>query len=271
MKSAVAEPRINRVDLTEDPKPCLPNFPALTDEPSIISPRCLHSETAEAAHDFRNILNVVSMLTDFALIELPITSPTVSVLRNIKTACSDANGLCNRMMDAYRNVPVSAERVNLSKLIDDMKPLFATYLPHHCELRFDLGDQRSLVLISAGAVGQIIMNLVKNAAEALGRKPGTILVSTGFVDFEALRADECSFQNLRKTGRYSFFSVADTGCGMDTTMRDHLFDRSFTSKNDGHGLGLASVQRITLHYGGILHVQSKVGSGTRIHVLFPCV
>lgn len=113
------------------------------------------------------------------------------------------------------------------------------------------------------------MNLIKNAAEALRDRPGTITVRTGVVELNKWEMTEGVSWNERAEGRYSYIVVADTGCGMDATTKARLFKHSFTTKTDGHGLGMASIRRIVRRIRGILQVQSKVGRGTQIRVLFP--
>jgi signal transduction histidine kinase len=63
--------------------------------------------------------------------------------------------------------------------------------------------------------------------------------------------------------------VTDTGCGMDETTQSRMFEHSFTTKSDGHGLGLASISRIVDGFGGLIQVRSQLGYGRQIRVLFP--
>jgi signal transduction histidine kinase len=227
------------------------------------------TETAEAVHDFRNILSTGFLLSELALMDLPETSPVSATVRRIRVACADANDLCNRMLDDSRNASKGVERVDLSTLVMAMAPLLTTYVPAESALRFDLTESTPLADASPGGIHQVVMNLVKNAAEALGDQPGAVTVSTGLVELDAVGTAEAVCQSSKRTGQYSYLAVSDTGCGMDEATRARLFERYFTTKADGHGLGMASIRRIVHGCGGEIQVHTQVGGGTQIRVLFP--
>lgn len=227
------------------------------------------AETAESVHNFRNILNSVSLLSELALLELPNTSPVCETIRHITAACVDANELCNQMMEKTRNASECQENVNLSCLARELAPLLTTYVPSRSQLQFELPEILPPVCVSASGVRQVIMNLVKNAAEALGECAGKVRVSTGTTELTQEDRGELPRGGAPGKSQYSYIEVSDTGCGMDETTRARLFERAFTTKADGHGLGTASIGRIVRRCDGIIQVQSKVGDGTQIRVLFP--
>ena len=173
------------------------------------------------------------------------------------------------MIGAYSSRSKGVERVDLSTLVMALSPGLETYLPTDSTLDFDLIENAPVYAVP-GDIRRIVYNLVKNAAEALGSGPGTITISTGVIERVAAEADEPLAESAAMTGRYSYLSVSDTGCGMDETSRASLFDEPATTKEDGHGLGLTSVQRIVFRYAGLLEVQSRVGCGTQFIVLLPC-
>lgn len=227
------------------------------------------SETAESVHDFRNILNTVSMLSELALMDLPEASTAGSTIRHIRAACADATDLCNRMLEDSRKFPKGGEWTDLSSVIRSLEPLLTTYLPGRSKLSLEFTDGLPVAKASPCEIRQVVMNLVKNAAEALGDRLGTVTVSTGVVEFGKPEMAAGSSWQTSAEGRYSYLVVADTGCGMDTATKARLLRQSFTTKSDGHGLGMASIRRIVQKCGGILQVQSRLGLGTQIRVLLP--
>jgi two-component system cell cycle sensor histidine kinase/response regulator CckA len=117
-----------------------------------------------------------------------------------------------------------------------------------------------------------VMNLVLNAAEALGEKPGTVTLSTGF---ETLTGEQQRYSRFTASelqeGRHVFLEVRDDGCGMDEETVSKVFDPFFTTKFVGRGLGLSAVLGIIRGHKGGLDVSSEPGRGTSVRVLFPVV
>ncbi len=240
----------------------------ISDHSSILSQPHRGNATAEAVHDFRNILSIVSMLSELARTDLEDASPVGAMMRQIQAACIDGKNLCDQMMEDFGSASPNGERANLPNLITSMSPLLRTFVPTGSELRFNLAEKPTFATASSSAIRQVVINLVKNAAEALCDEPGTITVSTGLIEFDALGTAESMRQGSTSTETCSYISVLDTGCGMDDATKLRLFEDHFTTKRDGHGLGMASIRRIVRRCGGSLRVESHVGSGTEVRVLF---
>ncbi len=125
-----------------------------------------------------------------------------------------------------------------------------------CEVKTELSAAVSPVLGDPSALNQVILNLLKNAAEALDGKGGGVLtVST---------AEERGLVQVL---------VQDDGPGMDSSVKSRLFEPFFTTKKagDGTGLGLSMCARIVHEHGGEISVESEPGVGTRVLVEFPAL
>jgi CheY-like chemotaxis protein len=114
------------------------------------------------------------------------------------------------------------------------------------------------------------MNLVANAIDALDGQPGSVAVrarevetDTGFLHDWGLNSDQL------KGRRFIMLEVEDTGCGMDEQTQARIFDPFFSTKDTGHGLGLAAVKGIVAGHGGSIQVRSIPGNGTTMLVLLP--
>jgi signal transduction histidine kinase len=117
------------------------------------------------------------------------------------------------------------------------------------------------VLGNGNQVTQVLVNLMTNAAQAVGEQMGAITVELG-----ATAPDD--------DGRaFACLGVADTGCGMDGATRTRIFEPFFTTKvvGRGTGLGLSVVHGIVASHGGRIDVASGVGEGTRFSVYLPCM
>jgi CheY-like chemotaxis protein len=113
------------------------------------------------------------------------------------------------------------------------------------------------------------MNLVINAAEAIGERDGVIGVTTERVKVGP-NSDVISAENLPE-GNYVALEVSDTGCGLTPDVQATVFDPFFTTKGAGRGLGLALVQGIIRAHSGAISLRSAPGQGTTFQVLLPCM
>jgi two-component system, sporulation sensor kinase E len=113
-----------------------------------------------------------------------------------------------------------------------------------------LARRLPLTPLDAGQMKQVLVNLIKNAMQAMTRN-GTLSVQTG------------------STPDAVWVSIADTGGGIPRDQISHIFEPFFTTKKKGTGLGLMIVQRIVRQHDGRIEVESDVGKGTTFRVSLP--
>jgi CheY-like chemotaxis protein len=113
------------------------------------------------------------------------------------------------------------------------------------------------------------MNLITNAAEALGGEGGVIRVTVGQTTDETPADEALALGPDLPPGRYVFLEVADSGNGMDAGTQARMFEPFFTTKFTGRGLGLAAVQGIVRSHKGAIRIRSAPGQGTTFRVYFP--
>ena len=127
---------------------------------------------------------------------------------------------------------------------------------------------RKACLQAAGVVRQLL-NLVLNARDAMPQG-GRISIETRNCKVQVL--PDAGAGNHSPVLPCELLAVSDNGAGMDESVRIHIFEPFFTTKVDkGTGIGLATVHDIVTRSGGLIHVDSKVGQGTRVSVLLPLV
>lgn len=125
-------------------------------------------------------------------------------------------------------------------------------------------------MADATQMRQVVMNLITNAAEAIGDTEGMVTLATGVMDCDGddLKGMVGDTQS-QAAGRYVFLEVSDTGCGMDKSTLAKIFDPFFTTKFTGRGLGLAAVLGIVRGHHGAVRVDSQEGKGTTFKILLP--
>jgi CheY-like chemotaxis protein len=123
-----------------------------------------------------------------------------------------------------------------------------------------------LIEANAAQFQQVVLNLVTNAAEAVGHRDGVIRITTTRVKADR---DSWAVPLGLAEGDYVQLEVSDTGCGIPPEIRARVFDPFFTTKSAGHGLGLSIVHGIVHGLNGAVQVTSDPGRGTTFQILLP--
>jgi PAS domain S-box-containing protein len=227
------------------------------------------------AHDFNNILVAILGNADLALADLSPMSPVRGNLQEIQKAVKRAAELANQMLAYSGKGRFIVEPINPGELIGEISHLLEVSITKKAELKFNLAENIPTFRGSVTQIRQIIMNLITNASEAIGDKSGVIALSTGAMDCDRAYLDDVNnvlpsgIDEQQPEGVYTYFEVADTGCGMNAETIEKIFDPFFTTKLTGRGLGMSAVLGIVRGHKGILKIDSEVGKGTTFRVLFP--
>jgi PAS domain S-box-containing protein len=224
--------------------------------------------TGGVAHDFNNLLAVILGNGRLALAELPADDPLRPRLERMLAAAEHGAGLTEQMLVYAGRAPRAPKPVELSWLVADMLDLARASLPPGVTLRDELGagvwvegDETQL--------RQVVLNLVANAGEALGARPGRVEVRTGHAEASAEELARARGAPGLAPARHALLEVSDDGAGMDAETVDRVFEPFFTTKLSGRGLGLAAVLGIVRGHGGRVEVASVPGRGSRFRVWLP--
>jgi signal transduction histidine kinase/ABC-type nitrate/sulfonate/bicarbonate transport system substrate-binding protein len=221
------------------------------------------------AHDFNNLLMAILGNADLALDDLPPSSPARNHINEIHAASRRAADLCQQMLAYSGRGRFEVKAINLNELTVEMSHLLKTVLPKKVNLRQDLPTPGPVIMADIAQLQQVTMNLITNAAEAIGDAMGTITLSTRTVDCDEDYLQKSRLAHSVPPGKYASLTVADDGEGMDPKTQDKLFDPFFTTKFTGRGLGLSAVLGIVRGHNGAIMVDSRRGHGTTMTVLFP--
>lgn len=223
------------------------------------------------AHDFNNLLSIILGKTELSMMDLAKDDPMRKKLEGIRAASEYAGELCRQMLSYAGKGDRTEVEMDLSEIVRDMVELLLVSVPKTLTLKYALAPDLPAVKGDVVQIQQILMNLVTNAAEAVGDNQGTISIATGLMDCdEAALRDVRPAENL-SAGRHVFLEVADSGPGMDEDTRRKIFDPFFTTRVTGRGLGLATVFGIVKGHGGAIHLTSSPGEGAVFRAILPCM
>lgn len=223
------------------------------------------------AHDFNNLLTAIMGNASLAALEVPAKSEIQDHLKRIQEASREASNLCQQMLAYAGRGRFQVQTVDFNQLVEELHPLLRVSVPRNIELQLELGRDVPPATLDTTQTKQVLLNLVINAAEAIGQKGGRVLVRTRAwrPGGDAAPANNFVLAPAGGAVSYAGFEVADNGCGMDEKTRARIFDPFFTTKFTGRGLGLAAVLGILRGHQGALRLESAPGKGTTFTCYFP--
>lgn len=220
------------------------------------------------AHDFNNILTVMTGYTDLILSrhQQP-DDPEREELEQIKKATKQATLLTRQLLTFSRKQVVQPQILNLNAIVNELETMLRRLIGENIELTTMLEPQLGRVKTDPGQMEQVLMNLVINARDAMPQG-GTLTITTSNVILDKAQTRQHIGVN---PGAYVKLTVSDTGHGMDAQTRLRIFEPFFTTKELGHGtgLGLAMVHGIVNQSGGAVEVHSEPSQGATFDIFLP--
>ncbi|MCA9522809.1 MAG: response regulator [Myxococcales bacterium] len=223
------------------------------------------------AHDFNNLLTAIGGNLSLAQQTLSPSSPAWPYLQHIHVASTLAADLTRHLLAYAGRGESSIERLDVNTVVSEITKLLRVSVPSGVTIGYDLAPETLIVEADPGQLHQVMMNLIVNAAEALGESEGSISISTKLLDADARYLIERFRVPELAEGHYVQVDVVDTGSGIDAETRDKIFDPFFSTKFRGRGLGLSVVYGIVRSHGGAIRVESEPGRGTHFTVIVPAV
>jgi signal transduction histidine kinase len=221
------------------------------------------------AHDFNNLLMSVLGSADLARSELPADAPAQAYLADVQRAAERASELTRQLLAYAGKGRVENEPLHLSELTREVLQLIRVSVRKSVQLDRRLAVELPRVTGDASQLRQVVMNLLMNAADAVGDDEGTVTVTTEMRELSERDGPGFVGDEPVVPGPYVFVTVEDTGPGMSAEVRQRIFDPFFTTKFTGRGLGLAAALGIVRSHGGRIGVESEPGRGSRFVVALP--
>ncbi|MBK9035507.1 MAG: PAS domain S-box protein [Myxococcales bacterium] len=221
------------------------------------------------AHDFNNLLVGVLGNANLARRQLGPDAAVAPMLADIETAALRAADLTRQMLAYSGRARFVVEPISLNAIVLEIGHLLGTVITKMASLELDLAVDPPMVEGDGTQLRQVVMNLVTNASDAIGDRPGVITITTGTRALSRAQLRDTYLDEALPEGRYAFCAVTDTGAGMDAATRQRIFDPFFTTKFAGRGLGLAATLGILRGHRGAIKVESAPGRGATFTVLLP--
>ncbi len=220
------------------------------------------------AHDFNNILSGLMGFTDLAMIEAGNNETLKGYLAQVSSSSLRARDLVRHILTFSRKTDVKKQPLIINPIIKELLKFMRASLPASIEIKYDLKVDQEQVFGDATQIYQILMGLFTNAGYAMKDKGGTLEVT-----MDSVTRDDIQTGYAGETPGKNFIElvISDTGCGIHEKHLDRIFEPFFTTKGreEGTGMGLATVYGIIKEMGGTISVSSEVGAGSTFTILLP--
>jgi len=221
------------------------------------------------AHDFNNILGGILGYASFVKSQIPKEDRIYPHMETIERSALRGAELTSQLLGFARGGKYVVGPLYINELVKETAELLRGTIEKNIVVNTVLDPASPVIEADASQMQQVLMNLCVNARDAMPGG-GELTVTTRRLD-----APDAFLRSAPgwKAGPYVRTDIADTGIGIDRTIRGKIFDPFFTTKEKGKGtgLGLATVYGIVKNHNGFINVESEMGAGTTFSVYIPAV
>jgi CheY-like chemotaxis protein len=157
----------------------------------------------------------------------------------------------------------------MAALVDEMVTMLKATTKQNVAIISDLSANLPTLMGDASQLRQIVMNLIINAAEAIGDAQGVIKILLTKRVVTVGQREEDHLGTLIPAGCYICLEISDTGCGMDEETKQRIFEPFYTTKFSGRGLGMSATLGIITAHKGALQLSSRQGLGSTFKIYLP--
>ena len=221
------------------------------------------------AHDFNNLLMAIMSNAELAALDMAAGSAAATHIEEIRGASRRARALTQQLLAFSRKQVLQPRVMDLNSVVRDGEQMLRRLIGETIGMTVVLDPDAGHVRADHGQLGQVLMNLVVNARDAMPAG-GQLTIET--FPRAVTPADTRRHRGLRP-GTYVVLQVRDTGVGMDDQTKSRIFEPFFTTKpaGQGTGLGLSTAYGIVKQSGGYIAVESAPRMGTTFTIYLPLV
>lgn len=222
------------------------------------------------AHEFNNILWIITSNTELALADIPKGNSARYHLELIEDACQRAKDFVGQIISFSRESGHVPEPLKMGIVVREFVKFLRSSIPSTIKINHHISLESDTVIANLFQINQLLMNLCSNASYAMREKGGDLEISLINVELDE---EEATLTRDLSPGEYVILTVRDTGYGIDVEDIDRIFDSSYSTKEGAEyaGMGLAVSREIVKSHGGDITVHSEPGKGTIFHVFLPCI
>ena len=219
------------------------------------------------AHDFNNLITVISNSVRFALEGPPLDPQQQEDLETALRAAERAAALTAQLLALGRQQNLHLQVVDLNTSLSALLEMLRRVLPENITVDVIRHPRLPTVQADPAQLDQVFMNLCLNARDAMPAG-GRLNLETEQV---VINGSYVAAHPWARPGRYVLITVTDTGRGMPVEVQERVFEPFFSTRtaSGGTGLGLAVAAGIIEQHGGMIHCYSEVGVGTTFKVYLP--
>ena len=219
------------------------------------------------AHDFNNILTVIQGYAQLLKHKPGLDSESLEALDQVAQASERAASLTRQLLTFSRKQIMQTRPLDLNQVVARLEKMLRRIIGEDITLLCQPSAEPAVVLADEDMIAQILMNLVCNARDAMGRG-GRLTLSA-----ETLALTEAAIKQSTdaRSGEFVCLRVSDTGSGIAPEHLPHIFEPFFTTKDIGRGtgLGLCTVYGIVKQHHGWIEIASSPGVGTTFSIFLP--
>lgn len=221
------------------------------------------------AHDFNNLLWAISGNAELARDRVPEDSPARLNLDRIEGAAFRAAALARQMLAYAGRAPFVTHALDLSRLLREMGGMVREALPPALTLLWDLEQDLPAIQADGAQLQQAVLNLLANAAEAMGPRGGEVRVRTFRLEVDEAMLRALVPGSALSAGSAVGLEVQDSGPGLEPGQLSRIFDPFYSTRATGRGLGLSAALGIVRAHRGGMAVESRAGQGATFRILLP--
>jgi len=226
----------------------------------------------QVAHEVRNPLGSIELFVSMMKKDFDEDSSESELLNHITSAIHSMNHIISNLLEYSRPKPIQLEALDLSPLLGD----FVNFCGHTAsqqaiELEFTDLEHPLIIKGNQQLVKQVWLNIFMNACQAMDEGGTLYIEAQSYEETDPLVLQKFPQQvkGVRESLQLVRVSFKDTGKGMTQETCKRLFDPFFTTREQGTGLGMSIAMKTLASHGGAIEVNSKLGEGTQIDLMFP--